>query len=62
MRYMKNFYWKGYKDCLSQGQQGVSTSDQDHDYHDVANVATNYGTVKARNNNSYPHSNGYYSR
>lgn len=20
MRYMKNFYWKGYKDCLSQGQ------------------------------------------
>ena len=60
MRYMKNFYWKGYKDCLSQGQQGVTTSDHDcNEYHDVA---ANYGTVKARNNNSYPHSNGYYSR
>ena len=45
MRYMRNFYWKGYKDCLSQGQVEASPSN----------------LLLARNNNSdsQPHSNGH---
>ena len=44
MRYMRNFYWKGYKDCLSQGQ-GESPPGGS-------------SLLLARNNNSYPHSYG----
>ena len=45
MRYMRNFYWKGYKDCLSQGQVGESPPGGSD-------------LLLARNNNSYPHSCG----
>ena len=43
MRYMRNFYWKGYKDCLSQGQAESPPGGSE--------------LLLARNNNSYPDQN-----
>ena len=46
MRYMRNFYWKGYKDCLSQGQ--VESP------HDLVLARNN-------NSYPHSHSNSYHS-